>query len=423
LEAITPYQPPASTQKSAPVTAKALPRMPGEIVIRIPDLEPPAGKRVQPASPPRPAGKGKEAPVEDEAEFPVPGELLKEIVPGYETRRINGFTMLLSTQAIREGKKENGRPFQALLTEFDGIVKVLPPASLKPLRRVLIWIEWDNQDHLSPGTLAEYYGGGAIWPLDAVEQALKATGVEVLSLKKLAREKQLAVHQTRLVLLHELAHAVHHVFVPDGFNNLGVKFAYKQAMDRRLYDRVQTARGGVARAYAATNEAEYFAELSCAYLDRCNYYPFTRDELKEHDPTGYRVMEQVWGRRPPRNRRTTNRKGIPDERKPSRANTIGTEQRCVFPRRTQGGRKARRRPPLSLGFQHQSKLGAVGAPEVLRQRPHSLGVPAQGIHALVMVLATHVNQALLTCRFWAMFPCNAGRASFRTVPRTFMSSR
>jgi hypothetical protein len=67
-----------------------------------------------------------------------------------------------------------------------------------------------------------------------------------------------------------------------------------QAMDRRLYDRVQTARGGVARAYAATNSAEYFAELTCAYLDRCDCQPFTRAELKEHDPTGYRLMESVW---------------------------------------------------------------------------------------------------------------------------------
>ena len=65
-------------------------------------------------------------------------------------------------------------------------------------------------------------------------------------------------------------------------------------MDRRLYDQVQTDRGGLERAYAATNPAEYFAELTCAYLDRCHYFPFTREDLKDHDPTGYRLMETVW---------------------------------------------------------------------------------------------------------------------------------
>jgi hypothetical protein len=52
----------------------------------------------------------------------------------------------------------------------------------------------------------------------------------------------------------------------------------------------------VSRPYARTNANEYFAEISCAYLDRCNRYPHTADELKELDPTGYKVMEKVWGK-------------------------------------------------------------------------------------------------------------------------------
>jgi hypothetical protein len=223
----------------------------------------------------------------------LPGNLLRELVPGYETRQIQGFTLLLSTQAIREAQKENGRPFQALLAEFDSLIEVLPPTALKALRRVLIWVEWDNSDRANPHTLAKYYGG-RIWRLDGSQHPLKSNAVEVLSLKKLAIEKNLSIERTRIVLLHELAHAVHHVLL--GLDNHDVKFAYNQAMDRRLYDRVPDQRGGVGRAYAATNTAEYFAELSCAYLDRCQYFPFTHEELQEHDPTGYRLMQGVWGR-------------------------------------------------------------------------------------------------------------------------------
>jgi predicted Zn finger-like uncharacterized protein len=248
----------------------------------------------RPAERTEPPQSLKSPPTSPETEkIDVPGTLLKELVPGYETRRIQGFTMLLSTQAIKEAKKQRGKPFEALLVEFDGLIEVLPQNALDALRRVLIWIEWDNIDRSNPNVLAKYYGG-AIWMRDPSEHRLKSNAVELLSLKKLAEEKNLSLDRTRLVLLHELAHAVHHLLV--GFDNRDVNFAYKQAMDRRLYDKVQTDRGGLERAYAATNSREYFAELTCSYLDRCHYFPFTRDDLKDHDPTGYRVMEGIWGK-------------------------------------------------------------------------------------------------------------------------------
>src|SRR5207248_1945306 len=99
-----------------------------------------------------------------------------------------------------------------------------------------------------------------------------------------------------IVLLHELVHAIHDKCVTLGFNNPEIRTAYRQAMDRKLYDKVEHVSGEMRRAYAATSEAEYFAEISCAYLDRCNYFPFTRDDLKGHDPTGYKLMEQIWGK-------------------------------------------------------------------------------------------------------------------------------
>jgi hypothetical protein len=74
-------------------------------------------------------------------------------------------------------------------------------------------------------------------------------------------------------------------------------------MDRKLYDAVDTrecqADGGfVTRrrpAYARTDHMEYFAELSVAYLNlRDLSYPFTRDDLWDHDPAGYVLMDSFW---------------------------------------------------------------------------------------------------------------------------------
>jgi hypothetical protein len=223
----------------------------------------------------------------------VPGHLLKEIVPGYETREIDGFRkVLLSTLAIKQAKELRGKPFKALVTEFDGLVAVLSPKTLRAAQRVVFWIEWDNTNKADPDVLAKYYGGN-LWgePIDR----MKSDGIELLSLKTLSEIKESSVERSQLILLHEISHAVHRLVLPGGYGNQGVRFAYRQAMDRRLYDNVQNSDGGIGRAYAATNEFEYFAELSCAYLDRCRWFPFTRADLKEHDPTGYRLMESCWG--------------------------------------------------------------------------------------------------------------------------------
>jgi hypothetical protein len=244
---------------------------------RIPSITEPARRRSIPDGPPT----------------PVPGKVLKEVVPGFETRQIQGFTVLLSTQAIEEGTRDHGLPFKALNVEFDGLVEVLNPQALKALRQVLIWVEWDRIDREHPLVLAKYYGGN-VWHVDPSAHALKSDAIELLSLRRLTDEKELAGARTRLVLLHELSHAVHHLLLGD--DHAAVRFAYQQAMDRHLYEMVPTERGDRVRAYAATNAHEYFAELTCAYLDRCFFYPFKRSDLKEYDPTGYALVESVWGR-------------------------------------------------------------------------------------------------------------------------------
>jgi hypothetical protein len=88
----------------------------------------------------------------------------------------------------------------------------------------------------------------------------------------------------QIVLLHELCHTVHHVFI--GNEDPAIKRCYQLAMDRTLYQKV----------YAKTNDHEYFAEISCAYLDRCNNAPYIADELKEYDPEGYKLCEKIWGK-------------------------------------------------------------------------------------------------------------------------------
>ncbi len=43
---------------------------------------------------------------------------------------------------------------------------------------------------------------------------------------------------------------------------------------------------------------EYFSELTEAYFGKNDFFPFTRDELKQHDPAGFALMEEAWGVKP-----------------------------------------------------------------------------------------------------------------------------
>jgi hypothetical protein len=56
--------------------------------------------------------------------------------------------------------------------------------------------------------------------------------------------------------------------------------------------------GGDERAYAATDDAEYFAELSEAWFDSNDYFPFNRADVVTHDPVGANAIEDSWSRVP-----------------------------------------------------------------------------------------------------------------------------
>jgi hypothetical protein len=95
-------------------------------------------------------------------------------------------------------------------------------------------------------------------------------------------------------LVHEFAHVQQLEQWPE--EQPDILGAWENAMKHGLYHGVKDDRGKtVDKAYAATNQLEYFAELSCMYFVGCNYQPFNRKELKAYDPVGYAMIEKMWG--------------------------------------------------------------------------------------------------------------------------------
>lgn len=93
------------------------------------------------------------------------------------------------------------------------------------------------------------------------------------------------IHWYPGVLIHEIAHAFHDLFLPNGFDNEVIIEWYDKAVASGKYEAVNTTyssfRSGreKKRAYALTNEREFFAEMSEALWLRNNYEPFTIFEV------------------------------------------------------------------------------------------------------------------------------------------------
>jgi hypothetical protein len=134
------------------------------------------------------------------------------------------------------------------------------------------------------------------WLRDNERDPMMAKGVEFSGIANFERE----MNRMPNFALHELAHGYHNRAVNGGFDNVAIKAAYENAMGSGRYDRVERRHGNgkpetFERAYAMTNPQEYFAECTEAYFSRNDFFPFTRAELKQHDPGMFELLGKLWG--------------------------------------------------------------------------------------------------------------------------------
>ncbi|MFO0809907.1 MAG: hypothetical protein U0746_14900 [Gemmataceae bacterium] len=308
-DAIPPYRspsqaplptPPAEVEDTSPLTEAWL--SPTQTIVAPPvtpgvSALPPVSRRSEsPFKPiaPKTSGGSSDNHIEAKSESRTPLEPGKLVYGDYRKQSIEGFNVYVSQTTFEESEKAGGKPLEVLQQELADVCKVSPARLLKALRTIKIFVEWDHVEPEVPGVLAVFYGGRGEFLLLTGVLPQKAGHITVFSMKKIAEEKDLpGDRKKRVVLLHELAHAVHYYAL--GMDNPFIQNAYDQAMARGLYRDVENLMGKRGRAYAAKNEHEYFAELSSAYLDHCGYYPFDRQQLKEYDSVGYALMRQVWG--------------------------------------------------------------------------------------------------------------------------------
>jgi hypothetical protein len=209
-----------------------------------------------------------------------------------ETRDISGWQVHIAKKLLETEAEDTAKALDGLQKMLDEIVRDVPAAAVVELKKVPLYFSPAYQEGRSG---AEFHPG-AEWLLDNGRDPVMAQGVEFSGVSDFEAE----MRRMPNFALHELAHAYHFRVLPDGFNQAEIKAAFRRAKRSGLYDRVERTFGNdrpntFEPAYAMTTAMEYFAETTEAYFSRNDFFPFTREELLQHDPEMHALLEKLWG--------------------------------------------------------------------------------------------------------------------------------
>lgn len=209
-------------------------------------------------------------------------------INGYESQNIHGFEVYVELDALNNYPQETDEAINLLTSKLIEIVDFeLKEEIIEELRLVKIFMDWDTTNG------AAVYHPNLQWLIDNGYIVEKWKSVEISNISNFISWTEL---NQPFMVMHELSHAYHHRVL--GFSYLPIIQSYNNAMQNNLYDWVLYHAGNdiyfYQEAYAATNEIEYFAELTEAYLGENDYFPFIREELELHDPIGYDLVLSIW---------------------------------------------------------------------------------------------------------------------------------
>ena len=211
----------------------------------------------------------------------------KPFVPStkYATTRVAGWTVRVNRELLTTQSELGSNALALLAVHLRGITNVVPAHACEALKRVPIWLGV-NDGH---APCAEYHPSKD-WLAKNGYNPDKAKCVEIGNAKRFLEWSP----KQPMMILHELAHAYHDQVL--GFSDKRIRAAYEHAKAGGSYESVARNNGRTERAYALTDDHEYFAEASEAFFGTNDFYPFVSDELKKHDPELFGILEEVWNR-------------------------------------------------------------------------------------------------------------------------------
>ena len=214
----------------------------------------------------------------------------------YVTRQIEGWNILVNKEFLRKHSTIAEETLTLLRLQLYQISRCVPTVALNKIRTVRIWVEEDE-----PNTPCMAYHPDAEWLRQHGVNPEKQKCVELANARNFLNWNR----EQPWMVLHELAHAFHHQFLPNGFDNPLIQSAYQRAMSKKIYAKVLRISGHEEKAYATSNPMEYFAEATEAFFGTNDFYPFVSAELGRHDPDAYALLSKIWGKDEPKAVRKT----------------------------------------------------------------------------------------------------------------------
>ena len=211
----------------------------------------------------------------------------------YEDLSIHGWTIYLE-ESIAADQKLKARIQEQITIGLENFLGKVPEGALAFLRTIPIWV---SNEPTYPLREKEYgvvpFHRSPQWLRDHGLNPHMAPGVHVINPEAVFFRHKL-LDWGPMTFLHELAHAYQNVRL--SLKHEVILSAYEAAMEEGLYLEVPDRKDKSlkVKAYAATNQEEYFAELTEAYFGQNDWFPHNREELRNYDPRGYKMIEEVW---------------------------------------------------------------------------------------------------------------------------------
>jgi hypothetical protein len=201
----------------------------------------------------------------------------------YREQPIEGWRVLVNVKLLADTNLCE-RTLKLLAAQLFQISQVVPSEPLAKLRQIPIWVERSSSQFP-----CMCYHESREWLSTHGVNPDKTGAVELAN-----PETFLAwTRDQPWMVLHELSHGYHQRFL--GHDHAGIRRCFEQAKAAKTYESVLRINGTKGRHYALNNEKEYFAEATEAFFGTNDFYPFTRAELKEHDPEMFKLLSEVWG--------------------------------------------------------------------------------------------------------------------------------
>lgn len=191
----------------------------------------------------------------------------------YTKETVHGFTFEISSQM--EWAQQSHNAYRYAGKALDDLVTVLPANILQRMRTVTLRVEKTD-----PNAEILAYDGDS----------------DVLAFNDLERYYSSSTLNRPSLLLNMLARRYYKIHMQN--SRPLVEQVYSAAVSSGIYASVDyfDGVGTVKKKADAANDAEsYFAELSEAYWGTNDFYPFDYHDLMEYDPSGFALMEELWG--------------------------------------------------------------------------------------------------------------------------------